>query len=363
MAGCSKKQYAIMMGSGDEGKKLAAKMGSMEQEEFNKAFSELLGSGSENKWSVDDDEDYGDFDRDDDSEWDEGEDENGELSESDLPGEVDYTYDSWSDSLSAKYLRDVGYSEEEIAGMLEGEVTMFIEDNDRLPTDEELSEIISVELEDGHFMKPKNTNDIKNNSLKKSPKNDPRWLEMNDEYDKGKDLSVLEGWTYRRPWEASKESFERILSDEKPYNPARKEFITKYKDLIGSIIDYDTQRNNEYRDYLKSDGYKQSRLADLLDESDLGLEDFQDKYRKSFNSKYGYEENEPFYIHDLDTEFTPDEDYKRFKEAQEIEKTQGKDAANRHMNNRRINKKETLKRLIGNGEITIDELVNFLKGK
>lgn len=78
MAGCSKKQYAIMMGSGPEGEKLAARMGAMEQEEFNQAFKELLESDAAtetvaraeesgetpSKWSADDDEDYGEFDPD-----------------------------------------------------------------------------------------------------------------------------------------------------------------------------------------------------------------------------------------------------------------------------------------------------------
>lgn len=59
MAGCSKKQYAIMMNS-NEGKKLAAKMGGMSQEEFNKAFADLLGSN----YSQDDDEDFKEFDAD-----------------------------------------------------------------------------------------------------------------------------------------------------------------------------------------------------------------------------------------------------------------------------------------------------------
>ena len=71
MAGCSKKQYAIMMSSGSEGQKLASKMGSMEQEEFNKAFAELIQSDSaadasykaeNSKWSKEEDEDYQDFD-------------------------------------------------------------------------------------------------------------------------------------------------------------------------------------------------------------------------------------------------------------------------------------------------------------
>ena len=44
MAWASKKQFAILMSS-EEGKNLAEKIGEMEQEEFNKAFSELLGKG------------------------------------------------------------------------------------------------------------------------------------------------------------------------------------------------------------------------------------------------------------------------------------------------------------------------------
>ena len=64
MAGCSKKQYAIMMNS-NEGKKLAAKMGGMSQDEFNKAFSDLLGSN----YNQDEDEDYKEFDADDDSDY------------------------------------------------------------------------------------------------------------------------------------------------------------------------------------------------------------------------------------------------------------------------------------------------------
>lgn len=42
MAWASKKQYAILMGS-EEGKKLADKLSDMEQEDFNKAFSKLIG--------------------------------------------------------------------------------------------------------------------------------------------------------------------------------------------------------------------------------------------------------------------------------------------------------------------------------
>lgn len=83
MAGCSKKQYAIMMSAGSEGKKLASEMGGMEQEEFNKAFSDLLGSDSykpadgEESYSQDKDEDYGEFDAD--SEDDFGFDEDNEI--------------------------------------------------------------------------------------------------------------------------------------------------------------------------------------------------------------------------------------------------------------------------------------------
>lgn len=68
MAGCSKKQYAIMMSAGSEGKKLASEMGSMDQDKFDAAFSELLGSGAvkqsdgEKPYSREEDEDYGDFD-------------------------------------------------------------------------------------------------------------------------------------------------------------------------------------------------------------------------------------------------------------------------------------------------------------
>ena len=40
MAGCSKKQYAIMMSAGDEGKKLASEMGGMEQDKFNEATND-----------------------------------------------------------------------------------------------------------------------------------------------------------------------------------------------------------------------------------------------------------------------------------------------------------------------------------
>lgn len=84
MAGCSKKQYAIMMSAGPEGEQLAAKMGGMAQEEFDKAFAELLGSDSAtegvakaeasgetpSKWSKDDDEDYAEFDADSDDDLD-----------------------------------------------------------------------------------------------------------------------------------------------------------------------------------------------------------------------------------------------------------------------------------------------------
>lgn len=45
MAWASKKQYAILMGS-EEGKKLADKLNNMEQDEFNKAFSDLIGKKS-----------------------------------------------------------------------------------------------------------------------------------------------------------------------------------------------------------------------------------------------------------------------------------------------------------------------------
>ena len=71
MAGCSKKQYAIMMSSGPEGQKLISKMGKMDQQEFNKAFSDLLSSDAateasakaeNSKWSPEDDEYYQDFD-------------------------------------------------------------------------------------------------------------------------------------------------------------------------------------------------------------------------------------------------------------------------------------------------------------
>ena len=46
MAWASKKQYAILMSS-EEGKDLAEKLGEMEQEEFNKKFSELLGKSGQ----------------------------------------------------------------------------------------------------------------------------------------------------------------------------------------------------------------------------------------------------------------------------------------------------------------------------
>ena len=75
MAGCSKKQYAIMMSAGQEGKKLASEMGGMEQDKFDEAFSALLGSGAykpqegEKEYSRDTDEDYGDFDADSDDDY------------------------------------------------------------------------------------------------------------------------------------------------------------------------------------------------------------------------------------------------------------------------------------------------------
>jgi len=68
MAGCSKKQYAVMMSAGEEGKKLASEMGSMEQDKFDEAFSELLENGAykpgegESEYKSDEDEDYGEFD-------------------------------------------------------------------------------------------------------------------------------------------------------------------------------------------------------------------------------------------------------------------------------------------------------------
>lgn len=46
MAFASKKQYAILMNS-EEGKDLAEKLGEMEQEEFNKKFSELMGKSGQ----------------------------------------------------------------------------------------------------------------------------------------------------------------------------------------------------------------------------------------------------------------------------------------------------------------------------
>ena len=46
MAWASKKQYAILMSS-EEGKDLAEQLGEMEQEEFNKKFSELLGKSGQ----------------------------------------------------------------------------------------------------------------------------------------------------------------------------------------------------------------------------------------------------------------------------------------------------------------------------
>ena len=46
MAWASKKQYAILMSS-EEGKDLAEQLGEMEQDEFNKKFSELLGKSGE----------------------------------------------------------------------------------------------------------------------------------------------------------------------------------------------------------------------------------------------------------------------------------------------------------------------------
>lgn len=82
MAGCSKKQYAIMMSAGPEGKKLASEMGGMEQDKFNEAFAELLNSDSykpaegEAKYSKEEDEDYREFDETNDDDF--GFDEEGE---------------------------------------------------------------------------------------------------------------------------------------------------------------------------------------------------------------------------------------------------------------------------------------------
>lgn len=68
MAGCSKKQYAIMMGAGNEGKQLASKMGSMEQGDFNKAFADLLQSDAATDvasgYKQEEDEDFQEFDND-----------------------------------------------------------------------------------------------------------------------------------------------------------------------------------------------------------------------------------------------------------------------------------------------------------
>lgn len=68
MAGCSKKQYAIMMSAGPEGKKLASEMGGMEQDKFNEAFNELLQSDAaveaSSGYKQEEDEDYGEFDPD-----------------------------------------------------------------------------------------------------------------------------------------------------------------------------------------------------------------------------------------------------------------------------------------------------------
>ena len=90
MAGCSKKQYAIMMSAGEEGKKLASEMGGMEQDEFNKAFSDLMGQGG--GYNQDEDEDYKEFDPD--SEDDYGFDDD----------DIEYT----SEERSERLLNDIG---------------------------------------------------------------------------------------------------------------------------------------------------------------------------------------------------------------------------------------------------------------
>lgn len=95
MAGCSKKQYAIMMSAGPEGKKLASEMGGMEQDKFNEAFAELLNSDSykpaegEAKYSKEEDEDYREFD--------ETNDDDFGFDEEDEPGPDESNYRAYLD--------------------------------------------------------------------------------------------------------------------------------------------------------------------------------------------------------------------------------------------------------------------------
>lgn len=120
MAGCSKKQYAIMMNS-NEGKKLAAKMGGMEQEEFNKAFSDLLGSN----YNQDEDEDYEEFDAESDEDFETDEDEIPTISEIE-----DWIKDNWSVGEKDPSTGKVLLPNEEDKRQLEEELNITLEDEE-----------------------------------------------------------------------------------------------------------------------------------------------------------------------------------------------------------------------------------------
>jgi len=233
--------------------------------------------------------------------------------------------------------------------------------------DEELNDNVPSEKEIDNLRKQE--------EMKKSFKDTPEWKAMKADYDANQNgynnsYDAIHNWTDRSPWEWDAETLQHYANykdNPNNYNNdkslARAAFLNKHRDILSKQIAYDTQRNKDYREFLESPEFKKYRLEQLLSESDLDKDTIQGNLRKMFNSKYGYDENENAYFHDFDYGEIDQGKRNGFRSTLDLNKPEDEEKYFRFLDNTPVDKKKTLKRLIGNGDIDIDELIQAIRGK
>ena len=339
MAGCSKKQYAIMMSAGQEGKKLASEMGSMDQDKFNEAFSALLNSGAykpqdnEDKYSKETDEDYGDFDADSEDDY---------LEDNDSEEEDDgseYLDKTWNDYFS----KQKGWERQENGRYDFGDDVNYGSVND---DGEEQGKLTAIRVRNGQHDKPEK-------QFFDDPQESREWVEENTETNKklSKPGATADNLNPNNPkykgFERSHITNAKEVDEGYTYTDANgkqvKESIIKYIPY-GALKDGDNRklygivRNYDGSDAPKTGAIVAHSLEDAKDQLEkqvkLGIQGSdrylgRGKYDEEFfniirdnreegddekyRERYGWDFNKPFKEHD----FMKDDPYEKWKSERE----------------------------------------------